>query len=129
IEWGDRFDPHFKSDWNPDLFFSQNYVSHLGVYRRSLLGRIGGFRPGVEGSQDHDLLLRCLPHVTPKQIVHVPRVLYHWRMSVGSTALASHQKRYTTEAGLSALRDYFSKNGPEGVRVEAGSSPNTYRIR
>ncbi len=49
---GERFDPHFKSDWNPDLFFSQNYVSHLGVYRRKLLQQIGGFRLGVEGSQD-----------------------------------------------------------------------------
>ncbi len=125
---GERFDPHFKSDWNPDLFFSQNYVSHLGVYRRSLLQQIGGFRLGVEGSQDQDLLLRCLPHVTAAQIVHIPRVLYHWRTIEGSTALASGEKSYTTDAGLQALHDYFAGQQP-GVRVEAGLVPNTYRVR
>lgn len=125
---GRRFAPHFKSDWNPDLFFSQNYVSHLGTYKRELLNRIGGFRAGVEGSQDQDLLLRCLPHVDGSQIVHIPHVLYHWRATEGSTALASGEKSYTTEAGLKALRDYFSTVNPE-VRVEAGLVPNTYRAR
>jgi len=125
---GERFDPHFKSDWNPDLFYSQNYVSHLSVYRRDLLNRIQGFRPGVEGSQDHDLLLRCLPHVRPDQIIHIPRVLYHWRMVAGSTALAPGEKTYTTDAGIKVLSDYFAEQNT-GVRVEAGLVPNTYRTR
>lgn len=125
---GERFDPHFKSDWNPDLFFSQNYVSHLGVYSLSLLQKIGGFRLGVEGSQDQDLLLRCLPHVQAEQIVHIPRVLYHWRTIEGSTALASGEKSYTTDAGIKALRDYFAEQQP-GVEVDAGTVANTYRIR
>lgn len=125
---GQRFDPHFKSDWNPDLFFSQNYVSHLGVYRRDLIDRIGGFRTGVEGSQDQDLLLRCLPHVRHAQIAHVPRVLYHWRMAEGSTALASGEKSYTTDAGVKALRDYFATAHPAAA-VEAAQLPNTYRVR
>ncbi|HAX4944186.1 TPA: glycosyltransferase family 2 protein, partial [Escherichia coli] len=125
---GERFDPHFKSDWNPDLFFSQNYVSHLGVYRRNLLQKIGGFRLGVEGSQDQDLLLRCLPHVQADQIVHIPRVLYHWRTIEGSTALASGEKSYTTDAGIKALRDYFAVQQP-GVEIDAGLVPNTYRVR
>jgi len=125
---GERFDPHFKSDWNPDLFFSQNYVSHLGVYRRNLLQQIGGFRLGVEGSQDQDLLLRCLPYVQAEQIVHIPRVLYHWRTIEGSTALASGEKSYTTNAGIKALRDYFATQ-QTGVEVDAGLVPNTYRVR
>lgn len=125
---GNRFEPHFKSDWNPDLFFSQNYVSHLGVYKRDLLNRIGGFRTGVEGSQDQDLLLRCLPHVGEGEIVHIPRVLYHWRMVEGSTALAAAEKSYTTDAGLTALQDYFAANGPAGARVESGLKPNTYHV-
>lgn len=125
---GQRFAPHFKSDWNPDLFYSQNYVSHLGVYRRALLERIGGFRAGVEGSQDYDLLLRCLPHVAERQIVHIPRVLYHWRTVEGSTALASGEKSYTTEAGIRALTDYFAQTNP-AVSIEQGPVPNTYRVR
>ncbi len=125
---GNRFDPHFKSDWNPDLFFSQNYVCHLGVYGRKLLKRISGFRVGVEGSQDQDLLLRCLPYVEPKQIIHIPRILYHWRTVEGSTALASGEKCYTTTAGIKALRDFFATQGDSSVEVEAGLVPNTYRI-
>jgi len=125
---GQRFDPHFKSDWNPDLFYSQNYVSHLGVYKRTLLEEIGGFRPGVEGSQDYDLLLRCLPHVRAQQIIHIPRVLYHWRAVEGSTALVAGEKIYTTNAGIKALTDYFANANP-AVRIHQGLVPNTYRVR
>ena len=126
-ETGIRSQPHFKSDWNPDLFYSQNYVCHLGVYKRELLNRIGGFRTGVEGSQDQDLLLRCLPYVDGSKIIHIPRVLYHWRATKGSTALDSGEKSYTTEAGIKALRDYFSTINPD-VLVEGGLVPNTYRL-
>jgi len=124
-----RFDPHFKSSWNPDLFYAQNYVSHLGVYQHNLLQQVGGFRKGVEGSQDHDLLLRCLPLLKSGQIVHIPHVLYHWRTLEGSTALASGEKSYTTEAGLKALNEHFAKSGPPGTLVEPGLQPNTYRVR
>ncbi|GAA3525370.1 glycosyltransferase [Zobellella aerophila] len=126
-EAGKRFSPHFKSDWNPELFFSQNYVSHLGVYRHSILKKIGGFRIGLEGSQDYDLILRCLPHLSDEQIIHIPRVLYHWRVVEGSTALCSEEKSYTTEAGIKALRDYFAKQS-KFVTVDSGTVPNTYRV-
>ena len=128
-EVGNRSDPHFKPDWNPDLFLSQNYIAHLVVYRRELVNRIGGFREGLEGSQDHDLLLRCLRHVNDSEIVHVPSVLYHWRMVQGSTALASQEKDYTTSAGVKALRDFFVAQDRLDVGVEAGFLPNTYRVR
>ena len=124
---GERFDPHFKCDWNPDLFFSQNYVSHLGVYKTELLNKIGGFRLGLEGSQDQDLFLRCLPHVKPQHIGHIPKILYHWRTVEGSTALGAGQKSYTTEAGIKALQDYF-RTQKAGVKVEVGLVPNTYRL-
>ncbi len=128
-EQGNRTEPHFKSDWNPDLFFSQNYVSHLGVYRRELLTRIGGFRLGVEGSQDQDLLLRCLPFIKSDEVIHIPKVLYHWRILEGSTALDSGEKTYTLDAGIKALQDYFTSLDKTGVSVEPGLVPNTYRVR
>ena len=127
-EEGNRSNPHFKSDWNPDLFFSQNYVSHLGVYKAEIIKKIGGFRTGVEGSQDQDLLLRCLPHIKHSEIQHIPRVLYHWRMIEGSTALAAGEKSYTTEAGIKALQDYFKANGPIGITVQQGMLANTYKV-
>jgi glycosyltransferase involved in cell wall biosynthesis len=126
---GNRFSPHFKSDWNQDLFYAQNYVSHLGIYRGDMLKQIGGFRLDVEGSQDHDLLLRCLPFVKPDEIVHIPRVLYHWRAVKGSTAMATDEKSYTVTAGTKALKDYFNNCGHTGVAVMCGAEANTYRIK
>ncbi|WP_175750723.1 glycosyltransferase family 2 protein [Burkholderia anthina] len=126
---GKRFQPHFKSDWNPDLFFSQNYVSHLGVYKRDLIQKLGGFRLGVEGSQDYDLFLRSLDYVSGSEIVHIPKILYHWRTIDGSTALEAGEKTYTQDAGLKALRDYFSSRGGERVSVQPGLASNTYRVK
>lgn len=126
-ETGARFNPHFKSNWNPDLFFAQNYLSHLGVYRKDILDKIGGFRKGVEGSQDMDLVLRCLNHVKDHQIIHIPRILYHWRSTPNSTAGNPDSKSYTTDAGVKALRDYFNFE-KSGIQVEAGYLQNTYKV-
>ncbi len=123
---GKRCGPYFKSDWNLELFLSQNMISHLGVYRRSLVNEIGGFRPGYEGSQDYDLALRCVLKLQPSQIVHIPRVLYHWRILPGSTALANSEKSYAQPAGQRALSDFLIASGLGG-RVE--SLPNgNYRV-
>ena len=127
-EDGERFDPHFKPQWNPDLLLAQNYLSHLGLYRTRLVRDVGGFREGFEGSQDHDLALRVAAHLSPEDIVHIPHVLYHWRAEKGSTALQSGAKAYTTEAGLAAVHDHLVGRVPD-VRVEAGHFPNTYRVR
>lgn len=104
---GRRYDPYFKPDWNPDLFLSQNMISHLGAYRTDLVRKLGGFREGYEGAQDYDLALRCTEQLAPQQIVHIPRVLYHWRSYPGSTAQAGSEKRYALLAGARALNDHF----------------------
>ncbi len=123
---GNRFDPHFKPDWNLDLLLSQNYISHLGVYRAELIHAVGGFREGVEGSQDHDLLLRCVSMLNAGQVVHIPEILYHWRAIEGSTAEKPEEKGYTTAAGVKALNDFHSQSA-SGATVESGRLPNTYR--
>ncbi len=126
-EQGERIDPHFKSDWNLDLLYSQNYVSHLGVYKTEIINKIGGFRLGYEGSQDYDLLLRYSREIDQAKIVHIPKVLYHWRMVEGSTALASGEKSYTTDAGIKALEDHF-KVLKKNVTVEQGKHANIYKV-
>lgn len=125
-EQGGFEQPHFKPKWNPDLLYSHNYVCHLGVYKKSLIDEIGGFRKGVEGSQDYDLLLRSVKACKGQGIIHVPYVLYHWRIAEGSTALAAGEKNYTHDAGLKALQDYFSDQA--GVTVEHGLLSNTYKV-
>ena len=57
---GLRCDPFFKPDWSPEHFLAQMYTCHLTVARRSLICELGGFRLGVEGSQDYDLWLRMI---------------------------------------------------------------------
>ncbi|WP_341675864.1 glycosyltransferase family 2 protein [Niveibacterium sp. SC-1] len=128
-ELGERIDPFLKPDWNPDLLYSQNYVSHLGVYRRTLVAAAGGFREGYEGSQDYDLLLRCLARngADPARIVHVRKVLYHWRMTETSTAQGHGRKDYASDAGRRALQDYFDQVHP-GVQASV-VSPGVYRHR
>ncbi|EGW22948.1 glycosyltransferase [Methylobacter tundripaludum] len=106
---GLRYDPYFKPDWNPDLFLSHNMICHLGAYRTDLVKKLGGFREGYEGAQDYDLALRCSEQLAPLQIVHIPRVLYHWRSHPGSTALAGNEKNYALLAGEHALNDHFAR--------------------
>jgi len=108
---GRRNEPYFKPDWNEFLFRSQNMISHLGVYRRDLVLQVGGFREGFEGSQDYDLALRCVEHIEPTQIIHIPRVLYHWRAHPGSTAVAGSEKPYAALAGAKALDEHLIRQG------------------
>lgn len=110
-ENGVRSAPYFKSDWNVDLFYSHNMFSHLGVFRSELVKSIGGFRLGMQGSQDWDLVLRCMEHVSASQIVHVPRVLYHWRIHAESTAHSADAKPYAAIAGEKALNEHLERQG------------------
>lgn len=122
---GNRVSPHFKPQWNPDLLLSMNYVSHLGVYKKALVDKVGGFRLGFEGSQDYDLLLRCVKHCKSEQVIHIPYVLYHWRALQGSTAFAESEKGYSDDAGLKALQEHVSE---AGAVVESGMLANTYKV-
>ncbi|OZI32042.1 hypothetical protein CAL29_29855 [Bordetella genomosp. 10] len=108
---GVRCVPHFKPDWNYELFLSYNFICHLGVYRRALVEEVGGFRKGLEGAQDYDLALRCVERLAPEQIVHVPRVLYHWRMHAASTAVGGQSKPYALPAGERALNEHLKRRG------------------
>lgn len=121
-----RCDPFFKPDFSPDLLFSQNFFSHLGVYRRDIVEHAGGFRAGFEGSQDYDLVLRAYRQVDdPGDIVHIAKILYHWRMTDGSTARSQSEKDYASDAGRKALQDYFDRVSPQvSVSVVA---PGIYR--
>jgi glycosyltransferase involved in cell wall biosynthesis len=121
-----RFDPHFKSDWNPDMFFSQNYLSHLTVIKKEIIDKSEKFRIGYEGAQDYDLFLQCIKLIKEDEIYHISKILYHWRAIDGSTAKGSSEKEYTSDAGLKALKDYFKNNVNSGV--EKGLLPNTYRV-
>ena len=125
-EAGVRSDPHFKSDWNVDLFYSYNLFSHLGAYQAELVHKVGGFQVGLEGSQDYDLVLRCLEHVSTDQVHHVPKVLYHWRVHAQSTASSGDAKPYAQLAGERALNEHFQRTGIHARVEHVGIG---YRVR
>src|SRR5262249_52850324 len=62
-ERGQRSDPYMKSDWNRELFYSQNFLNHLTVVRRDVLDAAGPLQSDFDGSQDYDLMFRCIEQV------------------------------------------------------------------
>jgi GT2 family glycosyltransferase len=121
---GDRVEPNFKPDWSPETLRSRNYICHFTVLKRDLFHAIGGFRPGFDGSQDYDLVLRASEHA--RQIVHVPRVLYHWRMHAASTAFAKGTKNYAYDAGKRAVGEHLARLGID-ASVHDGPILGTYQ--
>ena len=125
-ESGRRQEPYFKCEWNPDLFYSHNMFSHLGVYQKALLDEIGGFRVGYEGSQDYDLALRCIERVAAADIHHIPRVLYHWRLHATSTASDMQAKPYAAIVGEQAINEHLSRRKLQAKAEYIGYG---YRVR
>ena len=124
---GKRIDPYFKSDFNDFLMFGHNMISHLGIYQTALVRRVRGFRVGYEGSQDYDLFLRCSEKCAPSEIVHIPHVLYHWRMLPGSTAMSADQKSYAILAAQKALDAAFKRRGLP-LKSADGVAPGLTRV-
>jgi len=124
---GERTQPFFKPDYSPELLLAQNYFNHLTVHRTANIRAVGGWRVGLEGSQDYDLNLRVIEKVDATQIRHIPEVLYHWRIVAGSTSLATEEKSYASDAGLAAVREHLERTGKD-AQVEMLPS-RYYRVR
>lgn len=108
---GQRYNPYFKPDWNPELLRSQNYLCHLAVYRATLLRALDIFGPAVQGSQDWDLALQASERA--QHIRHLPHILYHWRSLPGSTAHSDTAKDYALTAGRQAVQAQLQRCGEE----------------
>ena len=119
---GVRSAPYFKPDYDPVLILGQNYFSHLTAIRRATIEEVGGYRQGLEGSQDWDLVLRVVERLDPGQVVHVPHVLYHWRNHPGSTAYSTAAKPYAAVAARRAVQDHLDRVGQVGRALPIGGS-------
>ncbi|MBX3281595.1 MAG: glycosyltransferase [Acidobacteria bacterium] len=124
---GERSDPKFKPEFSPDLMLSLNMVTHLSAYQTELLRALGGFRLGIEGSQDYDLALRVIERISPNEIRHIPRVLYHWRSVESSVAASRGAKPYAFEKARVAIADHFERTGIDAEVVEAADGLNRVR--
>lgn len=125
---GTLSDPYFKPDWSPDTLLSKMYTCHLGVYRTQIVRELGGFRPEFDGSQDYDLVLRVTERT--RGIYHIPKVLYHWRISpVSAASDPAKAKPYARDAAVRAINEALMRRGEGGTATEFPGSPNTYLIR
>lgn len=105
--------PFFKPAWSPEFLESCNYITHFSCLRSKLVAEVGGFRQGFEGAQDWDIIIR-VSELT-QHIVHIPKVLYSWRVHSNSTALNSDVKPYVFEAQYCTLEDHISRLGRKGI--------------
>lgn len=121
---GRRSEPKFKPDFSPDLMLSLNMVTHLSCYKTEVLREVGGFRIGLEGSQDYDLALRVIERISPAEIRHIPRILYHWRTVETSVAANRGAKPYAFEKARVAIADHFERTGVDAEIVEAANGLN-----
>ncbi len=126
IEGNKRKDPSFKPDYNIDYLRSMNYICHLFVFSKEVLEKAGGFRTEFDGAQDYDMIFRCCE--VAQNIVHIPRVLYSWRMHEGSTAINPESKRYAFENGKKAIEAHLDRIGVKGKVSHVEEEMGSYRV-
>lgn len=126
----ERYDPHFKPDWSLQLLREVNYINHFSIIRRDILTTIGGYRTGLDGAQDFDLYLRIID--VDANVLHVPKILYHWRAAETSTARNFDVKDNILHSGVKALSDHLTRNNIAGsvspVREQPGFYEVTYHV-
>jgi GT2 family glycosyltransferase len=125
-ETGLRFDPHFKTGWNPELLLGQNMVKHLAVIRRDVMVRLGGLREGFEGSQDYDLALRAAEAIPAARIRHVPAILYHWRQRTEARSFSETELERCLDAARRAVSEHLMRTGAAGAVVEPLANAPAY---
>ncbi|MDD6346875.1 MAG: glycosyltransferase family 2 protein [Lachnospiraceae bacterium] len=121
---GVYYSPNFKPDYSPDLLRSNNYITHIFCVRKTLLDLVGGEDPAYDGAQDYDFILRCCEKA--RRIVHVPKVLYHWRAHEASTAGNPESKLYAYENGRRAIEAHYRRVGIP-ARAELSEDYGAYR--
>jgi O-antigen biosynthesis protein len=125
-EEGRYREPFFKPDWSPHLLRTVNYIAHLVALPRVLFDDVGGIRTGFEGAQDYDFVLRATSRA--RTVVHLPRILYHWRQHPLSTASDVLVKPDAHGAGRRALQDWASEHAP-GASIGLGAGATSHRVR
>ena len=114
----EHMDPNFKPDFSMDLFCSHNYITHFFVVKTEIIKGVGGFRKEFDGSQDYDIMFRCIERAD--SIKHIPMILYHWRIHMNSVAGDPSSKMYAYDAGKHAIEEHFRRIGVSAKVEHAG---------
>lgn len=118
--------PHFKPDFSQAMIMCANYITHFVMVKTQLAKQIGYIEKGFDGAQDYNFILQIIEKTD--SIYHIPKILYHWREAVNSTAANFDNKKHVTDAGVKALNNYCERNAiPAQARALAGL-PGFYEI-
>ncbi|HOZ25852.1 MAG TPA: glycosyltransferase family 2 protein [Hyphomonadaceae bacterium] len=128
-ENGARSDPYMKGGWNRELFYAQNFINHLTVIRRDVINQAGPLRPGFDGSQDYDLLLRCIEIAGEAAIHHVPFICYHWRFANQRVNFSMTQGDRAFDAAMRALNEHFTRTRMPAVSQRVRADANYTRVK
>ena len=124
---GPRYGVFFKPDFSPYTLNSANYICHFSIFKKELMDKLEGFRSEYDGSQDFDSVARASE--LTQNIVHIPKVLYHWRAHKNSTAQNSDSKPYAFEVGKKVIKDHIKRSLNTDVEVTDGLTPGSYEIK
>lgn len=122
-----RKDPYFKPDFSIDTLRANNYITHLSVFKKELMDKLGGFKEEYNGAQDFDIIIRATENTN--HIVHIPKVLYHWRIHPDSTAMVSDAKPYAYEAGIKVIEDHLQRQGLKAKVSHGGDIKGIYEVQ
>jgi O-antigen biosynthesis protein len=117
--------PFFKPDFNIDLLRHYNYVCHMLTIRRSLLDKLAPNTAEFDGAQDHNLTFEAVEKA--RHVGHVPRILYHWRITANSTAGDASAKDYAAQAGIKAVQAHLNRLGLKGT-VSLSRRTTSYKV-
>ena len=123
-EW---FSPNYKPDFALDELRAHNYICHLTVYSKELLDKVGRYRREYDGSQDYDMVLRLSEKA--KKIVHIPHILYYWRVHKNSVSAGVEAKEYAIDAARNAVLDHIKRCGQDGDIITHEPFRLLYHIR
>jgi hypothetical protein len=126
-ELGVRSEPSFKPDFDMNIFLSFNYLGHMVALQTELVAGLGGFRPSCDGAQDWDLLMRAIEVLSPADIQHISKPLYHWRMHDDSTSVNLFAKPYAAKAWTTVLEDHIKRTAKK-MQVTNGLFPGSMRV-
>lgn len=124
---GPRYGVFFKPDFSPYTLNSANYICHFSIFKKELMEKLGGFRSEYDGSQDFDIVARASE--LTQNIIHIPKVLYHWRAHKNSTAQNSDSKPYAFEIGKKVIKDHIKRSLDIDVEVTDGLTPGSYEVK
>jgi glycosyltransferase involved in cell wall biosynthesis len=111
-------DPYLKPAWDPVLFANHAYIAHLGIIDRKAALELGAYTDSAsEGSHDWDTFVRFINagHLP----LHIPELLYTWRMHDESTAANILSKPVVFESQRNVIRKLLAASeNPERYYVE-----------